>query len=56
MPVEIAVGPPLLGIDCMDVRFWREGERWTADVREGTASVQEEPCEPWRFDHEEVFR
>ncbi|HZB78814.1 MAG TPA: hypothetical protein VE522_03070 [Actinomycetota bacterium] len=47
MPVEIAVGSPLLSIN---------RSRWAADMREGTVTVQEERWQPWRFDHEEAPR
>jgi glycogen debranching enzyme len=53
---EITLHGLTIGRARVDLRFWREGERnrWAADVREGTVTVQEEHWQPWRFDHEEA--
>ena len=43
----LAVGPARL-----DLRCWRDGDRsrWTAEIRQGTISVQEQPWRPWGLD------
>lgn len=43
----LAVGRARVGL-----RFWRDGDgsRWTAEIREGTISVQEEAWRPWCLD------
>ena len=43
----LAVGPARL-----DLRCWRDGDRsrWTAEIRQGTISVQEQPWRPWSLD------
>lgn len=49
---EITLHGLAVGRARVDLRFWRDGDRsrWTAEIREGTISVQEEAWRPWGLD------
>lgn len=49
---EITLHGLAVGRARVDLRFWRDGDwsRWTAEIREGTISVQQEAWRPWSID------
>jgi hypothetical protein len=49
---EITLHGLAVGRARVDLRFWRDGDwsRWTAEIREGTISVQQEAWRPWSLD------
>ncbi len=49
---EITLHGLAVGRARVDLRFWRDGDRsrWTAEIREGTISVQEEAWRSWDLD------
>lgn len=38
-----------VGGACVDLRFWREGDRthWDASIKSGNLNIQEQPWQPW---------